>query len=63
VNRLHWALFCFWVLLIVALVFDVFWQWRTSGHFWPMPVLLLPGPLVASGVALAKARKPSTMSR
>ena len=62
-NRLSWAVFCFWALLTVLLIVDAFWQWRTSGHFVPIPVLLLPLPLVASGRAFAKARRPFTMSR
>jgi hypothetical protein len=61
-NRLSWAKFCFWALLTLALVFDAFWQWHASGHFAPIPVLLLPGPLVASGVAFAKARKPHNVA-
>jgi hypothetical protein len=56
-------MFCFWALLSVLLIVDAFWQWRTSGHFVPIPVLLLPLPLVASGRAFAKARKPFTVSQ
>jgi hypothetical protein len=62
-NRLSWAKFCFWALLSALLIVDAFWQWRISGHFVPIPVLLLPLPLVASGRAFAKARRPLTMSR
>jgi hypothetical protein len=58
VNKVPWAWFCFWALLTLALVVDAFWQWRASGNFMPMPILLLPGPLVAAGRAFAKARRP-----